>query len=131
MRSILWAAAGKLQEGYQTFSCGTGGGGKHSCLPKRIGNVCPSRRDLADAVASATIPLMSWIGVIGINAPRPLLCSSRRGLDQNMLAKLRTFSLLGIDALPVEVDVSPSGLPKTVLVGKNRPLGIMPQQADI
>ena len=34
-----------------------------------------------------------------------------------MLAKLETFSLLGIDALPVEVDVSPSGLPKTVLVG--------------
>jgi len=36
-----------------------------------------------------------------------------------MLAKLQTFSLVGIDALPVEVevDVSPSGLPKTVLVG--------------
>ena len=36
-----------------------------------------------------------------------------------MLAKLQTFSLLGIDALPVEVevDVSPGALPKTVLVG--------------
>ncbi len=36
-----------------------------------------------------------------------------------MLAKLKTFLLLGIDALPVEVevDVSLSGLPKTVLVG--------------
>lgn len=36
-----------------------------------------------------------------------------------MLAKLQTFSLLGIDALPVEVevDVSPAGLPKVVLVG--------------
>jgi magnesium chelatase family protein len=36
-----------------------------------------------------------------------------------MLAKLKTFSLLGIDALPVEVevDVSPAGLPKTLLVG--------------
>ena len=35
-----------------------------------------------------------------------------------MLAKLQTFSLLGIDALPVEVevDVSPGALPKTVLV---------------
>src|SRR5262249_9046277 len=35
-----------------------------------------------------------------------------------MLAKLNTFTLLGIDALPVEVevDVSP-GLPKTILVG--------------
>ena len=36
-----------------------------------------------------------------------------------MLAKLRTFSLLGIEALPVEVevDVSPGALPKTVLGG--------------
>ena len=36
-----------------------------------------------------------------------------------MLAKLKTYSLLGIDALPVEVevDVSPAGLPKTALVG--------------
>jgi len=36
-----------------------------------------------------------------------------------MLAKLHTFSLLGIDALPVEVevDVSPGALPKTILVG--------------
>jgi len=36
-----------------------------------------------------------------------------------MLAKLKTFSLLGIEALPVEVevDVAPSGLPKNVLVG--------------
>jgi magnesium chelatase family protein len=36
-----------------------------------------------------------------------------------MLAKLRTFAMVGIDAVPieVEVDVSPSGLPKSVLVG--------------
>ena len=36
-----------------------------------------------------------------------------------MLAKLKTFSLLGIHAVPVEVevDVSPAGLPKTLLVG--------------
>lgn len=36
-----------------------------------------------------------------------------------MLAKLQTFSLLGIEALPVEVevDVSPGALPRTVLVG--------------
>ena len=36
-----------------------------------------------------------------------------------MLATLKTFSLLGIEALPVEVevDVSPGALPKTVLVG--------------
>jgi len=41
-----------------------------------------------------------------------------------MLAKLKTFSLLGIDAVPVEVevDVSPSGLPKMILVG-------LPEQA--
>jgi magnesium chelatase family protein len=36
-----------------------------------------------------------------------------------MLAKLHTFSLLGIDAVPVEVevDVSAGALPKTILVG--------------
>ncbi|TWT76862.1 Competence protein ComM [Posidoniimonas polymericola] len=36
-----------------------------------------------------------------------------------MLAKLHTYSLLGIDALPVvaEVDVSPGAVPKTILVG--------------
>src|SRR4051812_3864110 len=41
-----------------------------------------------------------------------------------MLAKLNTFSLLGIDALPVEVevDVSAGALPKTLLVG-------LPEQA--
>ncbi len=36
-----------------------------------------------------------------------------------MLAKLSTYSLLGIDAVPVvaEVDVSPGAIPKTILVG--------------
>ncbi len=36
-----------------------------------------------------------------------------------MLAKLQTFAMVGIDAVPieVEVDVSPSGLPKSILVG--------------
>ena len=36
-----------------------------------------------------------------------------------MLAKLKTFALQGIDAVPVEVevDVSPGAMPKTVLVG--------------
>ncbi|QDV10228.1 Competence protein ComM [Rosistilla oblonga] len=36
-----------------------------------------------------------------------------------MLAKLKTFTLLGIDALPVdvEVDLSAAALPKTILVG--------------
>src|SRR5262245_25035557 len=35
-----------------------------------------------------------------------------------MLAKLNTFALVGIDALPVEVEVdAASGLPKTIMVG--------------
>ena len=36
-----------------------------------------------------------------------------------MLAKLYTYSLFGIDARPVEVevDISPGALPKTILVG--------------
>jgi magnesium chelatase family protein len=35
-----------------------------------------------------------------------------------MLAKLNTFALVGIDALPVEVEVDSvnSGLPKTVIL---------------
>jgi len=39
--------------------------------------------------------------------------------DFRMLAQLRTYSMAGIDAIPVEVevDVSPTALPKTVLVG--------------
>jgi magnesium chelatase family protein len=43
-----------------------------------------------------------------------------------MLAKLKTFSLLGIDALPVEVevDVSSAGLPKTVWVGTESTVAI-------
>ncbi len=42
----------------------------------------------------------------------------------SMFAKLKTFSLLGIDALAVEVevDVSPGAMPKTILVG-------LPEQA--
>jgi magnesium chelatase family protein len=53
-----------------------------------------------------------------MNAQRP---NAKLG---RMLAKLHTFSLLGIDALPVEVevDVSPGALSKTVLVG-------LPEQA--
>ncbi len=44
--------------------------------------------------------------------------------ESTMLAKLNTLSLLGIEALPVEVevDVSSAPLPKTVLVG-------LPEQA--
>jgi magnesium chelatase family protein len=34
-----------------------------------------------------------------------------------MLAKLSSYTLVGIDALPVEVDVSPASMPKLVLVG--------------
>ena len=36
-----------------------------------------------------------------------------------MLARLKTFTLLGIEAMPVdvEVDISPAAMPKTVLVG--------------
>ena len=50
--------------------------------------------------------------------PSPWPSPGGRG-DAIMLAKLKTFALVGIDALPVEVevDVSPAGLPKTVLVG--------------
>jgi magnesium chelatase family protein len=41
------------------------------------------------------------------------------GRGTRMLAKLQTFALVGIEAVPVEVevDVSPGAIPKTVLVG--------------
>src|SRR5215469_11856489 len=43
---------------------------------------------------------------------------TRRGRLRAMLAKLNTFALVGIDAVPVEAEVDASaGLPKTVLVG--------------
>lgn len=50
-----------------------------------------------------------------------------------MLAKLKTFALLGIDAVPVEVqvDVSPAGLPKTVLVGTEFTVTTAPGGASI
>ena len=45
--------------------------------------------------------------------------SENKVRGSGMLAKLKTFSLLGIEAMPVEVevDVSPRALPKTILVG--------------
>jgi len=58
-------------------------------------------------------------GLARPDIPLSLAYSSGEPENRNMLAKLKTFSLLGIDALPVEVevDVSPAGLPKVVLVG--------------
>lgn len=40
-------------------------------------------------------------------------------LDMGMLARLKTYTLLGIDAMPVdcEVDISSAAMPKTILVG--------------
>jgi hypothetical protein len=71
-----------------------------------------------------------WIRLILPRPPLPeeakrkgtLLRQSQGGVRRPglpvMLAKLKTFALVGIDAVPVEaeVDISP-GLPKTVLVG--------------
>ena len=50
------------------------------------------------------------------DSPKPGMQSGRLS---GMLAKLNTYSLLGIRAMPVEVevDVSPRSLPKTILVG--------------
>ena len=53
--------------------------------------------------------------------PKSKAGGSKTGVkaSSGMLAKLNTFSLLGIEAKPVEVevDVSPRALPKTILVG--------------
>jgi magnesium chelatase family protein len=41
-----------------------------------------------------------------------------------MLAKLKTYALVGIDAVTVEVEVdAAAGLPKTVILRTNRPPG--------
>ena len=48
-----------------------------------------------------------------------VIASDSRENNQQSLAKLHTFSLLGIEAVPVdvEVDVSQAAIPKTILVG--------------
>src|SRR5436309_9180568 len=50
-----------------------------------------------------------------------------------MLAKLSSYTLVGIDALPVEVevDVSPASMPKTVLVGLAEAVGFLSGAIDI
>src|SRR5260370_39402437 len=57
----------------------------------------------------------------GRDVPRQLILNRPAGFSRSrssMLAKLNTFALVGIDGVPVEVEVDASaGLPKTVLVG--------------
>jgi magnesium chelatase family protein len=67
---------------------------------------------------------MQDLAASGVAGDNDVFKSPRQGRafpqqDIFMLAKLRTFALQGIDAVPVEVevDVSPGAVPKTVLVG--------------
>src|SRR4051812_1420846 len=75
-------------------------------------------------------PLLSFRPCLPLDcepSPRPLQIGSARGLSFHgprygspslMLAKLNTFTLVGIDAVAVEAEVDVSaGLPKTVIVG--------------
>src|ERR1041385_5594487 len=60
------------------------------------------------------------MGVAAVDALiRPLAAGPCGGGSSGMLAKLFSYTLVGIDAPPVEVevDVSPTSMPKTVLVG--------------
>src|SRR5207245_5003449 len=51
-------------------------------------------------------------------APSPFRRFAITGSRPGMLAKLTTFALVGIEAVPVEVEVDASGgMPKTILVG--------------
>lgn len=63
----------------------------------------------------------SQVGHFPLRLPQT---GAKLGKTLGMLAKLKTYSLEGIEAIPVdvEVDLSPSPLPKTVLVG-------LPEQA--
>src|SRR5207248_5239126 len=57
---------------------------------------------------------------LGYDAPSEKHCLPFRlqRSPRRMLAKLNTFALVGIDAVPVEVEVDgASGMPKIVLVG--------------
>ena len=55
----------------------------------------------------------------GVVSPRAAGEVSPGGETTGMLAKLSSYTLVGIDAEPVEVevDVSPASMPKIVLVG--------------
>src|ERR1700685_410587 len=68
--------------------------------------------------------------MLGWHPPKTSLSPNCAGMHRSstdfskplMLAKLRTFALVGIEALPVEVEVDVSaGLPKTILVGLPEP----------
>src|SRR4051794_15810963 len=91
-------------------------------LSREIPNDRP--RPLAEA------PRFSGTGMKGAGRPARLMsimprpeapaawhCDSGRSRPLLMLAKLASYTLVGIDAMPVEVevDVSPANMPKTVL----------------
>ena len=71
-------------------------------------------------------PPLLRVGAVGQDGELRRPCHAEKTLAKShppgkvscMLAKLNTFALMGIDALPVETEVDCSdGLPKTVLVG--------------
>lgn len=79
-------------------------------------------REPADAFRKLLARLRSPQSCGTIGDARSVISTSRPSdawYQADMLAKLRTFSLVGIEAVPVEVevDVSAAALPKTVLVG--------------
>src|SRR5260370_41956034 len=78
---------------------GGGGGGPGGVAPRPASFLSQLR------------PASGW-GTNVLRRPRVV------GVFASMLAKLQTFALVGIDAVPVECEVDvAAGLPKTVLVG--------------
>src|SRR6266850_6645689 len=81
-------------------------------------NVCPGANGVDNG---RVLPIANTPNVRYNTTPvhRPCLTPARRRPGPaSMLAKLNTFTLLGIEAIPVEAEVDASaGLPKIILVG--------------
>src|SRR5580693_6976719 len=93
-----------------------------SIVSHQLGEIDESERRRLDAVLRFAVLL----GVLCLFVIQSGLCRNASGSGQprgaatrRMLAKLFTYSLFGIEAQPVEVevDISPGAMPKTILVG--------------
>ena len=78
--------------------------------------------DDTNATEPGTLLFRRYRGVVAAGEPLDDAVKTFGGGSRGMLAKLFSYTLIGIDAAPVEVevDVSATSMPKTVLVGLRR-----------
>ena len=83
--------------------------------------VSPNTVKVGPAERSTTLGQLAFVPPLVVGAwTRHIVALAYAPTDEgNMLARLKTFTLLGIEAMPVdvEVDISPAAMPKTILVG--------------